>query len=119
MKMISDGENAGWSAGGSRAKPDAQSGSLTGQKHTIAAFSRVSPRNVCADAPADCGLRRGRKSGKVAAMTKGSKMKIHAAPPPLLLLARVNAMQSWRRLKSIRDQSRLLTALILFFIVGY
>ncbi|MDB6023169.1 MAG: hypothetical protein JWQ04_3026 [Pedosphaera sp.] len=41
------------------------------------------------------------------------------APAPLLLLLRVNAMQSWRRLKSVRDQSRLLTALIVCFIVGY
>src|SRR6202000_1933195 len=39
--------------------------------------------------------------------------------PPLVLLLRVNLLQSWRRLKSVRDQSRLLTALILSFIVGY
>ena len=42
-----------------------------------------------------------------------------ATPSPLLLLVRVNAMQSWRRLQSVRDQSRLLTALIVAFIVGY
>ncbi|HWF18151.1 MAG TPA: hypothetical protein VG754_02745, partial [Verrucomicrobiae bacterium] len=42
-----------------------------------------------------------------------------AAPMPLLLLLRVNALLTWRRLKSVRDQSWLLTALILCFIVGY
>src|SRR5205085_12673765 len=40
-------------------------------------------------------------------------------PAPLLLLLRVNAVQMWRRLKSLREQSRLLTAIILLFIVGY
>src|SRR5579884_1270396 len=49
------------------------------------------------------------------ALSAGSK----AAPMPLLLLFRVNAVQSLRRLKSVRDQSRLLTALIFLFIVGY
>src|SRR5437773_2884833 len=38
---------------------------------------------------------------------------------PLLLLLRVNALQIWRRLKSVREQSRLLTAIIVLFIVGY
>ena len=42
-----------------------------------------------------------------------------AVHSPLLLLLRVNVTQSWRRLKSIGDQSRLLTALICVFIVGY
>src|ERR1700743_1247463 len=42
-----------------------------------------------------------------------------SAPAPLLILLRVNLMQSWRRLKSVRDQSRLLTSLIGAFIVGY
>jgi ABC-2 type transport system permease protein len=42
-----------------------------------------------------------------------------AAPPPLLLLLRVNALQAWRRLKSIRHQSRLLTGLITSFMAGY
>src|SRR5215467_4953485 len=37
----------------------------------------------------------------------------------LLLLIRVNILQAWRRLKSVREQSRLLTAIILMFIVGY
>ena len=41
------------------------------------------------------------------------------AAAPLLLLIRVNSLQGWRRLKSIRDQSRLLTGLIAVFIVGY
>ena len=39
--------------------------------------------------------------------------------PPLLLLIRVNLLQSWRKLKSVREQSRLLSSLIGFFIVGY
>ena len=47
------------------------------------------------------------------------------APPgsapvsPLLLLLRVNLLQSWRRLCSVRDQSSLLTAIIVLFIGGY
>ena len=42
-----------------------------------------------------------------------------AAPSALLLLARVNALQAWRRLKAVREQSRLLTTIIFLFIVGY
>jgi len=38
---------------------------------------------------------------------------------PLVLLLRVNALQSWRRLKSVRQQSRLLTAFISLFLGGY
>src|SRR5208283_4851465 len=41
------------------------------------------------------------------------------APAPLLLLLRINALQSWRRLLSVRDQSRLLTSVIALFIGGY
>jgi ABC-2 type transport system permease protein len=37
----------------------------------------------------------------------------------LLLLLRVNAVHSWRRLLSIREQSRLLTGIISVFVVGY
>ena len=40
-------------------------------------------------------------------------------PSPLLLLMRVNTLQVWRRLKSVREQSRLLTSIIVLFIVGY
>ncbi|HWD19507.1 MAG TPA: hypothetical protein VHB20_09515 [Verrucomicrobiae bacterium] len=40
-------------------------------------------------------------------------------PSPLLLLARVNALQSWRRIKAVRSTSRLLSASIGFFIVAY
>jgi ABC-2 type transport system permease protein len=43
----------------------------------------------------------------------------HEFPSPLGLLVRVNAVQAWRRVKSIREQSRLLSSLIGFFIVGY
>src|SRR5205809_15048 len=38
---------------------------------------------------------------------------------PLALLFRVNALQAWRRVKSLRERSRLLSSLIGFFIVGY
>ena len=38
---------------------------------------------------------------------------------PLGLLLRVNVLQSWRRLKSIRNQSRLLTSIIFLFMAGY
>jgi ABC-2 type transport system permease protein len=38
---------------------------------------------------------------------------------PLSLLIRVNALSSWRRLKAVRDQSRLLTAVISLFIATY
>lgn len=42
-----------------------------------------------------------------------------SGPSPLWLLARVNTLQMWRRLKSIRHQSRLLLGLIVVFIFGY
>ena len=42
-----------------------------------------------------------------------------SVPAPLLLLLRVNALQSWRRLLSLREQSRLLTGVILSFVAGY
>ncbi|MCL5099282.1 MAG: hypothetical protein M1608_17455 [Candidatus Omnitrophica bacterium] len=38
---------------------------------------------------------------------------------PLRLLVRVNLVQAWRRLLSIREQSRLLSALIGLFLAGY
>src|ERR1700679_1553411 len=38
---------------------------------------------------------------------------------PLWLLVRTNALHSWRRLKAIRSQSRLLTGIIAFFVTGY
>ena len=38
---------------------------------------------------------------------------------PLWLLARINTLQAWRRLKSVRDQSRLLTTIIVLFVLGY
>src|SRR5215510_7854303 len=40
-------------------------------------------------------------------------------PAPLLVLLRVNALSSWRRIKSLREQSRLLTAVIALFISSY
>jgi ABC-2 type transport system permease protein len=42
-----------------------------------------------------------------------------SAPSPLMLLVRVNLIQAWRRLKSVRQQSRLLIAIIALFVVGY
>src|SRR6266550_4666120 len=42
-----------------------------------------------------------------------------SSPSPLWLLVRVNALQAWRRVKAIREQSRLLSALIGLFIAGY
>jgi len=39
--------------------------------------------------------------------------------PPLWLLLRVNALHAWRRLLGLRNQSRLLTAVILTFVSGY
>ena len=41
------------------------------------------------------------------------------APSPLWLLIRVNSLQTWRRLLSVREQSRLLTGTIGLFVVGY
>lgn len=38
---------------------------------------------------------------------------------PLLLLLRTNGLHGWRRLLGIRKQSRLLTGIIGFFVVGY
>ena len=35
------------------------------------------------------------------------------------MLIQVNVLQAWRRLKSVRQQSRLLTGIILMFVVGY
>jgi ABC-2 type transport system permease protein len=40
-------------------------------------------------------------------------------PSPLWLLVRVNVLHSWRRLLAVREQSRLLTAIIALFIAGY
>lgn len=40
-------------------------------------------------------------------------------PAPLVLLLRIHALQAWRRIKALRDQSRLLTSVIAIFIVGY
>ena len=44
---------------------------------------------------------------------------VQAKPSPLLLLVRVNVTHSWRRLLALRDQSRLLTAIVSLFVVGY
>jgi ABC-2 type transport system permease protein len=44
---------------------------------------------------------------------------IKTAPAPLWLLVRVSALQIWRRILSLRKQSRLLTGIIGLFIAGY
>jgi hypothetical protein len=46
-------------------------------------------------------------------------LEARTAAGPLRLLVRVNALQSWRRLKSVGDQSRLLTGMIAGFLGGY
>jgi len=46
-------------------------------------------------------------------------IRTKSAPAPLLLLLRVNATHSWRRLLAVREQSRLLTTIIGLFIFGY
>jgi ABC-2 type transport system permease protein len=49
----------------------------------------------------------------------GHFVQSNSAPAPLWLLLRVNALQTWRRLLSLRRQSRLLTGVIGLFIAGY
>jgi len=41
------------------------------------------------------------------------------ATAPFALLLRVNALQAWRRVKAIRERSRLLSSLVGLFVVGY
>src|ERR1041385_7321414 len=41
------------------------------------------------------------------------------AASPLLLLVRVNTISAWRKLKGVRQQSSLLTAVISIFIASY
>ena len=48
-----------------------------------------------------------------------SESEHRAAPTPLALLLRVNLRQNWRRLEALRHQSRLLTLVIVLFMVGY
>ena len=42
-----------------------------------------------------------------------------ASPSPLALLLRVNVASMWRRLLSLKGQSRLLTSVICLFVPGY
>src|SRR5437762_9128796 len=55
-------------------------------------------------------------SNAISASSQEAKSPVRS---PLALLFRVNALQSWRRVKSVRERSRLLSSLIGFFIVGY
>lgn len=51
-------------------------------------------------------------------MTNGHS-EANATPAPLVVLLRIHALQTWRKLKALRGQSRLLTSIIGIFIVGY
>jgi ABC-2 type transport system permease protein len=46
-------------------------------------------------------------------------VEVEKIPSPILILLRVNLIQSWRKLKSVRQQSRLLSSFIGIFIFGY
>jgi len=52
-------------------------------------------------------------------MTTSLQPSTGGQPSPLTLLVRVNALSVWRRLKSLKEQSALLTALIFVFIASY
>ncbi len=52
-------------------------------------------------------------------MSNGQPVRTRAVPAPMLLLMQVNCIQAWRRLKSIQNQSRLLTGIIVLFLIGY
>jgi ABC-2 type transport system permease protein len=51
--------------------------------------------------------------------TMSAQAAAFKGPSPLLLLARVNLLQAWRRMGALRQNSRLLTFSIAFFVVGY
>ncbi|MGO8838746.1 MAG: putative ABC transporter permease subunit [Limisphaerales bacterium] len=44
---------------------------------------------------------------------------VQPRPPLLWLVVRINALQSWRRFLSVRNQSWLLTSVIALFVIGY
>jgi ABC-2 type transport system permease protein len=48
-----------------------------------------------------------------------ARRESNVIPDPLVLLLRIHALQAWRKIKALRDQSRLLTSVIGLFIVGY
>jgi ABC-2 type transport system permease protein len=52
-------------------------------------------------------------------MSDNPTVSMRGARALLPLLVRVNTLLAWRRLKSIREQSSLLTAIIILFMVGY
>jgi len=47
------------------------------------------------------------------------RQDLRSARSPLQLLTHVHAVQGWRRLRGVRDQSRLLTLVIALFMIGY
>jgi len=48
-----------------------------------------------------------------------ARSESNAIPAPLMLLLRIHLLQSWRKLRALREQSRLLTGVIGIFIAGY
>jgi len=48
-----------------------------------------------------------------------ARCESNAAPAPLVVLLRIHALQAWRKLIGLREQSRLLTSVIGLFLVGY
>ena len=50
---------------------------------------------------------------------KNPRREAKGVPAPLVLLLRVHVLQAWRKVKGLREQSRLLTSVIGAFIVGY
>ena len=48
-----------------------------------------------------------------------ARRETHAAPAPLVVLLRIHALQAWRKLIGLREQSRLLTSVVWLFLVGY
>src|SRR5581483_12022731 len=55
----------------------------------------------------------------MSAMSDPAHTQTDAARSPLWLLLRVNTLLSWRKLKAVREQSRLLTGIIFLFMAGY
>ena len=58
-------------------------------------------------------------AGKLAAVWAGSCGAVLQFTGHQRSMLRVNLLTLWRRLRSIRDQSRLLTGVIFLFLVGY
>ena len=92
--------------------------SSEGTSVTDAGRLQIRDTAECNSALLQTGLPGGAQRDTLGAVTNHSS-PTSAAPAPLVLLLRVHRVQAWRRLKSLRDQSRLLTGVIGLFIVGY